>query len=549
MRRTRTRRWTAVLLSASLVAHPVGFALADETSDASDADPSALKDSMISLTLPEGGYIYTGSPKTPEVTVRNGAAKLIEDVDYTVAYDDNVEAGTATVTITAPLGSSWTGQAQATFSIAPAPLNDATITILTDPYPYVEGEPIDPGISVVLDDVPLVKNEHYTVSYDVFGSVGTATVVGMGNYGGTAQASFTAPAGRKVSFVDGLTNEVISEQLIAHGTPAAAPSAPEHEGYRFRGWDKSFSRVTSDLKVTAEYERIDYLKVTFVDGLDGTIFAQREAKEGEDVLAPAAPVHEGYQFYGWSNGFTPARADVRTTALYLPSDGMGLTRISTVEGDTAKGYLLGGPDGVTLVVLLRDGGEAAQGWVFVGGSWRYGSERGVALTGRQELDGATYYFDSEGRMRIGWIVDDDTRERVFASMTTGVVVTHGWFFDGYGWYYAESATKVAEGWRYLEGDWYWFNPHGDYLYGRMATGWVWDGSAWYWMEANGTMSRNRWLWKDGSWYLLGPSGAMRTGWVWNGDAWYYLGPSGAMLHDAWSPDGCYLMPDGRWNGA
>ena len=42
---------------------------------------------------------------------------------------------------------------------------------------------------------------------------------------------------------------------MEEGQAATAPEAPVHEGYTFKGWDKDFSKVTSDLTVTAQYEK------------------------------------------------------------------------------------------------------------------------------------------------------------------------------------------------------------------------------------------------------------------------------------------------------
>jgi len=44
--------------------------------------------------------IYNGSPHTPTVTVKDGSTTLALTTDYTVAYTNNTDAGTATVTIT-----------------------------------------------------------------------------------------------------------------------------------------------------------------------------------------------------------------------------------------------------------------------------------------------------------------------------------------------------------------------------------------------------------------------------------------------------------------
>ena len=68
---------------------------------------------------------YTGEAITPTVTVQDGSAVLTLNTDYTVAYSNNTNAGTATVTITAVEGSNYSGTASKTFNIAKA---DITMT-------------------------------------------------------------------------------------------------------------------------------------------------------------------------------------------------------------------------------------------------------------------------------------------------------------------------------------------------------------------------------------------------------------------------------------
>jgi uncharacterized repeat protein (TIGR02543 family) len=52
---------------------------------------------------------------------------------------------------------------------------------------------------------------------------------------------------------------------VVHGQAATAPAAPKREGYTFDGWDTDFSRVTSDLNVTAKWKQNSYT-VTFKNG-------------------------------------------------------------------------------------------------------------------------------------------------------------------------------------------------------------------------------------------------------------------------------------------
>jgi len=58
---------------------------------------------------------YTGSAITPTVTVKDGETTLVLNTDYTVAYSNNVETGTATVTVTGK--GNYSGTATANFTI------------------------------------------------------------------------------------------------------------------------------------------------------------------------------------------------------------------------------------------------------------------------------------------------------------------------------------------------------------------------------------------------------------------------------------------------
>lgn len=53
-----------------------------------------------SVILDQTVYAYTGTDITPTVTVMLEKVKLRESVDYTVSYENNIKAGTATVTVT-----------------------------------------------------------------------------------------------------------------------------------------------------------------------------------------------------------------------------------------------------------------------------------------------------------------------------------------------------------------------------------------------------------------------------------------------------------------
>ena len=76
------------------------------------------------VTLSQVSYTYDGTAKTPAVSV----AGLKQNVDYTVAYANNVNVGTATVIVTGK--GNYTGGITKTFEIKekPAPAKNTTLT-------------------------------------------------------------------------------------------------------------------------------------------------------------------------------------------------------------------------------------------------------------------------------------------------------------------------------------------------------------------------------------------------------------------------------------
>ena len=55
--------------------------------------------SQIEVKLKTASYIYDGEEKKPEVEVNDGNTILTKDKDYTLRYSNNINIGTATVTI------------------------------------------------------------------------------------------------------------------------------------------------------------------------------------------------------------------------------------------------------------------------------------------------------------------------------------------------------------------------------------------------------------------------------------------------------------------
>jgi len=71
--------------------------------------------SNLTITLQTNNYTYDGTAKTPSVTVRDGTTTLTNGTHYTVSYNNNINAGTATVTITGR--GNYSGTTTKTFTI------------------------------------------------------------------------------------------------------------------------------------------------------------------------------------------------------------------------------------------------------------------------------------------------------------------------------------------------------------------------------------------------------------------------------------------------
>ena len=116
-----------------------------------------------------------------------------------------------------------------------------------------------------------------------------------------------------VTFVD-WDGTVLKTETVKEGSSATAPN-PTRDGYRFTGWDVSFNNVTSDLTVTAQYVEAVYYTVTFVDW-DGTVLKTEQVEEETSATAPSNPTRTGYRFTGWDKDFSSITSDLTVTAQY-----------------------------------------------------------------------------------------------------------------------------------------------------------------------------------------------------------------------------------------
>ncbi len=87
---------------------------------------TSIMSATLNLTLPQGGFVYDGTAKEPAVTVTLGSSTLASS-DYTVNYSNNIDAGTAIVTVTGK--NTYTGTATKNFTISKAALSELSVMI------------------------------------------------------------------------------------------------------------------------------------------------------------------------------------------------------------------------------------------------------------------------------------------------------------------------------------------------------------------------------------------------------------------------------------
>ena len=97
-------------------------------------------------------------------------------------------------------------------------------------------------------------------------------------------------------------------------TPTKKPT-DEFE-YTFSCWNTSFDCVTKNLVVRAVFEeKVREYTVTFVD-INGDVIKEEKLAYGQPAAAPEAPVVEGYDFTGWDTDFSSVTKNVTIKPIY-----------------------------------------------------------------------------------------------------------------------------------------------------------------------------------------------------------------------------------------
>lgn len=146
--------------------------------------------SSAAITYDAGPYGYTGKEWKPEVTVSFNSATLTAGNDYTVSYENNINAGTAKIIITG-IGDHFTGLTEKTFTINSAEISGCTFAPIADVTYNTKAH--TPEVTVAISGRTLEADKDCTVSYasNVNAGTATVTVTGKGNFTGSANTTFT----------------------------------------------------------------------------------------------------------------------------------------------------------------------------------------------------------------------------------------------------------------------------------------------------------------------------------------------------------------------
>lgn len=253
------KKFLSLFISLFVLAVCVSFsvsAYADDSVIQNTDETIVLNDisgSNCTVDIPFTSTDYTGEAITPAVTVTCNGAVLTENLDYTVAYSDNVNAGFAKVFVTG-IGN-YSGTVTKDFTIKKLNLagkGKATVSFDSTTIVY-NGESVKPVVYVSYNKGGnegaqyLAQDIDFTVAYSNNNNITNASVkiTGIGNYTGTLTKSFKIyPAAVTNVYVSNVT----SSSLVINWSKVSKAS-----GYDIAVYDESKGAFKHLAYVSSKY--------------------------------------------------------------------------------------------------------------------------------------------------------------------------------------------------------------------------------------------------------------------------------------------------------
>ncbi|MCC8061088.1 MAG: YDG domain-containing protein [Clostridiales bacterium] len=476
----------------------------------------------LSITLSQDTYEYDGTAKEPGVTVTDGG-KEISSSEYTVGYTDNVDAGTATVTITDTVSGNYTiPETIQTFTITQKEL---TVTGAEASGREYDATDIVTVTGVTLDGV--VSGDD--VAVDVTGLTGMLNSADAGNYTSVTLSGTLSLTGSDAD------NYTVTQPTSPVSTAVTISSKWIYPhilvmtySYEYDGQEKKPEVVVFDeLDGTTEIPASEYT-VTYANNIEiGTAtLTVKDVDGGNYTVAECSTefIIEARKVY-----VVEAQAQSRKY------DGLNWVLVTSV---TVKGVYDGDDVSVNILNQLATVESSAAG-TYTSLTFADGA---LSLTGN---DADIYTLVEPGAVNTNVTIWPDEEVAVGAETAVSSTVKYSdsdsdddstavqssdggqWILGERGWWYSNNSGGYPKGeWKQIDWlgstNWYYFDEEG-----WMATGWLdWDGKRYY-------------LHADSD----GMVGHMYTGWqLINGD-WYYFDEDGALLVNGTAPDG--IRTDGN----
>ena len=256
-------------------------------------------------------YPYTGSAITPAVTVESGSTRLQQGTDYTVSYENNVDAGSASIIVKG--AGKYTGTQTVNFIIEPRSIQVCETTEVEDKT--YTGDAYTPSITVRDSGKVLQNGVDYTLTYSDNVNPGLATITIQGlsnNYTGTKKITFriggVAVSGLQVSAVNATSIKLKWQQ---------------------QGYADGYQVCNSKSKVVK----------TVNGGNDSTTVAGlKPGKTYKYKVRSYTTNSQGERSYSAASAVVTATTKLKTPAVTLKRNGTGRMRIKWTKSTNADGY-------------------------------------------------------------------------------------------------------------------------------------------------------------------------------------------------------------------
>lgn len=369
---------------------------------------------------------YTGEPITKEVK----AGPSIDADEYEVSYENNLNAGTATILITGK--GRLVGTLEYQFKINKVSLDGVPVELSFSHVQY-DGTSHDVIPTVTVSGRELDYGADFTTGYWNTTNAGTATVVitGTGNYYGTTRVTFQinpAPLDQSA------TVTIADQPYTGTGITPGFEVRDKNGNVLTAGIDYQYSFSDNVKPGTAT------LTLTGLRNFSGTLVAHFQIIRQE--AAGSWQTTSGRWWWRNADGSYPRSCWKQIGGAWYLFD--------------SSGYMLTGWQKVNATwYYLHGSGAVATGWTKVDGSWYWFNGSGAMQTGWLNLGGTWYYLNGSGAMITGWQQVGGTWYYFYGS---GAMAQSCWVGD----YYLTSSGAMATNQRV--GGW-WVGADGKWVAG------------------------------------------------------------------------------------